>query len=145
MRYVLWTACLRCVTQCVRPANVCQILSHLRPDDLLHISRVSKSFHQLLTSRRTAWIWRRTWSNVGDDIAPPLPEDISDVLAWKVLVFGGTGCQVSTIYFSPCHSTLCHLKILLVDVWLRRYSGNRLGSPYPGLFAMHYQKVSQTI
>ncbi|EIM82377.1 uncharacterized protein STEHIDRAFT_171319 [Stereum hirsutum FP-91666 SS1] len=71
-----------------------EILSHLRPDDLLHVSRVSKSFHQLLTSRRTAWIWRMTWSNVGDDIAPPLPEDISEVLAWTVLIFGGTGCQM---------------------------------------------------
>ncbi|EIM82373.1 uncharacterized protein STEHIDRAFT_171317 [Stereum hirsutum FP-91666 SS1] len=72
-----------------------EILCHLTPDDLLRVSWVSKSFHQLLTSRQTAWIWRRTWANVGDrsDIAPPLPEDISE-LAWTVLVFGGPGCQM---------------------------------------------------
>ena len=35
-----------------------EIFSHLQPEDLLHLSRVSKSLHDLLTSNDLIFLWK---------------------------------------------------------------------------------------
>lgn len=66
-------------------------------------------------SRETAWIWARTWRNIDDDAVPPLPEDMS-VLAWTVLVFGGTECQASQHLLLSLPASPSHLGTLTVEM-----------------------------
>ncbi|KAJ3551943.1 hypothetical protein NM688_g4418 [Phlebia brevispora] len=53
-----------------------EVMSHLMPCDILHLSRTSKDFRQFLMARASEFIWRRARQNfVG---LPPLPEDLSE-------------------------------------------------------------------
>lgn len=72
-----------------------QIFGHLYPVDLLHLSRVSKSFRQVLMTRTSAWLWRSTFSNMNGPSPPPRPEGMSEP-AWVHLLFGGAFCDASS-------------------------------------------------
>ncbi|KAJ7636498.1 hypothetical protein FB45DRAFT_906712 [Roridomyces roridus] len=54
---------------------ILEILSHLHPLDLLHVSRTSRSFYTLLLSSTCDSIWRNSFSEGTDRLVPPpLPE-----------------------------------------------------------------------
>ncbi|KAJ3556130.1 hypothetical protein NM688_g2194 [Phlebia brevispora] len=53
-----------------------EILSHLRPLDILHISRTNKAFRKFLMARASEFIWKRARENVPG--LPPCPEDLSE-------------------------------------------------------------------
>ncbi|KAJ3513621.1 hypothetical protein NLJ89_g2851 [Agrocybe chaxingu] len=55
---------------------VYEIISHMRPIDLLNLSRASKDFRAFFLSRDTAVFWRRVFSRLGD--VPPCPEDLNE-------------------------------------------------------------------
>jgi hypothetical protein len=81
-----------------------KIFGHLLPSDLLTLSRVNKDFRQLLMSRRSLFLWKRSYNLVSD--APPCPEDMSEP-AWAHLLFGGNYCYVCYL------TTSSFFKILL--------------------------------
>ena len=51
--------------------SLSQVFSHLRPLDLLNLSRANKAFWNLLAVRGSAYIWKDARKNV-----PPFPEPL---------------------------------------------------------------------
>lgn len=88
-----------------------QIFGHLAPIDLLQLSRVSKSFRQVLMAKSSAWLWRSTWNSIPG--TPATPEDVSEP-AWTQLLFGGAVCYVCTL-FVP--SLACTDDVSIPDLW----------------------------
>ncbi|KAI0029289.1 hypothetical protein K488DRAFT_56675, partial [Vararia minispora EC-137] len=73
-----------------------EIFGHLQPGDLVNLSRINKSFHRVLSSKRSALMWKAALSNARGGGAPSCPVDISE-LGWANLLFGGSSCQVGSI------------------------------------------------
>jgi hypothetical protein len=67
-----------------------QILGHLLPIDILHLTRTSKEFRSVLLSKAAICIWRSALANVPD--LPACPPEMS-LPAWANLVFD-THCHV---------------------------------------------------
>lgn len=93
-----------------------QIFGHLCPIDLLHLSRVSQSFRQVLMSRSSAWLWRSTFSNLNGPPTPPRPEEMSEP-AWTHLLFGDPFCDAST------HSLIRSTSPVMLTVGNRSVTG----------------------
>ena len=68
-----------------------QILRHLKPIDLLHLSRTSKVFRAFLMSRASTHFWRTARANI--EGLPDCPEDLSEP-AYAHLAFDSR-CHVS--------------------------------------------------
>ncbi|KAI0089590.1 hypothetical protein BDY19DRAFT_943117 [Irpex rosettiformis] len=63
---------------------IMEICLSLQTKDILHLSRLSKAFRALFTSRTTQFIWRAARHNVPG--LPPLPNDLTE-LAYANLLF----------------------------------------------------------
>ncbi|OBZ74964.1 hypothetical protein A0H81_05086 [Grifola frondosa] len=66
-----------------------EILGHLRPRDLINLTRTSKAFRQLLTTRKAVTVWKTARKNME---APDCPPGMSE-LQWANLLWGGGTCQ----------------------------------------------------
>ncbi|KAL1727696.1 hypothetical protein EV714DRAFT_216715 [Schizophyllum commune] len=53
-----------------------EILTHVDPMSLRHVSRTSQALRETLTGPRSNWIWRESYANT-DHGLPPAPEDIT--------------------------------------------------------------------
>ncbi|KAL1658934.1 hypothetical protein GGF50DRAFT_131398 [Schizophyllum commune] len=53
-----------------------EILTHVDPMSLRHVSRTSRALRDTLTGPRSNWIWRASYANT-DHGLPPAPEDIT--------------------------------------------------------------------
>ncbi|KAF7319711.1 hypothetical protein MKEN_00752800 [Mycena kentingensis (nom. inval.)] len=69
-----------------------QVLSHLHPLDIAHLSRTNKDFRALLLSPSTDMIWRMSFSR-WPDYLPPCPPGVCG-RRWTNLVFGPQLCEV---------------------------------------------------
>ncbi|KAI0047931.1 hypothetical protein FA95DRAFT_1678733 [Auriscalpium vulgare] len=67
-----------------------EIFGHLPPTDLIHLTRVTKAFRQVLLSRDAMLLWKEAYELVPD--VPSCPEDMSEP-AWANLLFGGAHCH----------------------------------------------------
>ncbi|KAI0047763.1 hypothetical protein FA95DRAFT_1678842 [Auriscalpium vulgare] len=67
-----------------------EIFGCLPPADLIHLTRVTKAFRQLLLSRDSMLLWRESYKLVPD--VPSCPGDMSEP-AWANLLFGGAHCH----------------------------------------------------
>ncbi|THU86281.1 hypothetical protein K435DRAFT_970358 [Dendrothele bispora CBS 962.96] len=67
-----------------------EIFAHLRPLDILRLSRTSRDLHNLLTSRSSEHVWRNARLNV--EGLPPLPTDLNEIQYAKLMF--DTICQV---------------------------------------------------
>ncbi|KAI0047938.1 hypothetical protein FA95DRAFT_1518318 [Auriscalpium vulgare] len=67
-----------------------EIFGHLPPADLIHLTRVTKAFRQVLLSRDAMLLWKEAYELVPD--VPSCPEDMSEP-AWANLLFGGAHCH----------------------------------------------------
>ncbi|EIM80907.1 uncharacterized protein STEHIDRAFT_142748 [Stereum hirsutum FP-91666 SS1] len=71
---------------------VYEISGYLTLTGLLHLSRVSKFFHDILWSRGSAHVWKLARRH--DRVSfPPCPDDIAEPF-WVDLLLGGPNCQV---------------------------------------------------
>ncbi|VDB85127.1 unnamed protein product, partial [Peniophora sp. CBMAI 1063] len=70
-----------------------EILRHLRPVDLLHISRANKAFNGILLSRElSGLVWAEAFKRFADEEGgPPCPTDMI-APAWAGFAFGGAWC-----------------------------------------------------
>ncbi|KAF9530615.1 hypothetical protein CPB83DRAFT_892575 [Crepidotus variabilis] len=71
-----------------------EILGHLEPSDLLHLSRANKSLHTLLTSNNTAYLWNQAFENIPQEYRPPdgVPSGVDARLYTNFLY--GDSCQI---------------------------------------------------
>ncbi|THU79332.1 hypothetical protein K435DRAFT_845502 [Dendrothele bispora CBS 962.96] len=67
-----------------------EIFAHLRPLDILRLSRTSQDLYKLLTSRSSEHVWRNARLNV--EGLPPLPTDLNEIQYAKLMF--DTICQV---------------------------------------------------
>ncbi|BGP19110.1 hypothetical protein JCM10213v2_007197 [Rhodosporidiobolus nylandii] len=86
---------------------VVEILSYLLPSELLVLSRVSKTYRALLTTKRSQSVWRTSRGLVG---LPDLEADDWSEMAYAAMVFG-TRCQACDRQSSGRPDT--HLRIRL--------------------------------
>ncbi|KAJ2921262.1 hypothetical protein H1R20_g15831, partial [Candolleomyces eurysporus] len=83
------------------PLDVCfEILSHLHPIDLYHLSITSKSLRKLVISPALTFAWQRSFEE-HREVAPPCPPGISKP-QWATFLFGSTVCE-------DCGSVKAHL------------------------------------
>ncbi|KAF8487336.1 hypothetical protein DFH94DRAFT_849739 [Russula ochroleuca] len=68
------------------------IFSELGPMDLVNLARTSKALRQVLTSRKSMWVWIVARRNAGPIMVPDPPEDMSEP-AWALLLFGPAVCS----------------------------------------------------
>ncbi|KAI0072912.1 hypothetical protein K474DRAFT_291765 [Panus rudis PR-1116 ss-1] len=80
-----------------------ETIKWLQPLDLLHMSRVSKEFRALLTSRRSRHIWANARKNIGV-MPPPYPPELSEI-------------QFASFIFEPS-CTFCLRSLQLHGRWL---------------------------
>ncbi|KZV73708.1 hypothetical protein PENSPDRAFT_648674 [Peniophora sp. CONT] len=88
-----------------------EIFCALDPASLVHISRTTKAFRQLLFSPGYAHVWREVFARDESDI--PLPPDGMQAKDWAHLLFGGKICE-------GCHqpnapTVLFHLRVRLCE------------------------------
>ncbi|KAI0085152.1 hypothetical protein BDY19DRAFT_967371 [Irpex rosettiformis] len=87
---------------------IMEICLHLQTKDMLNLSRLSKAFRALFTSRTTQYIWKTARINVAG--LPPCPEDLTE-LAYANLLFDPHchNCQSKNCYFVywGCRVRLC--------------------------------------
>lgn len=67
---------------------------YLDPWDLLHLSRVSRGFREILITPRAAGIWKESIQSVN---LPPCPDDITEP-AYIAFVFGESCVRPITFY-----------------------------------------------
>ncbi|EIM91936.1 uncharacterized protein STEHIDRAFT_117035 [Stereum hirsutum FP-91666 SS1] len=67
-----------------------EVLGHLLPIDLISLSRVSKSFRNVLLSRSSLFAWKASFGNIPD--FPACPNDVP-LPVWANLVWGGVYCH----------------------------------------------------
>ncbi|EIM91944.1 uncharacterized protein STEHIDRAFT_136041 [Stereum hirsutum FP-91666 SS1] len=67
-----------------------EVLGHLLPADLISLSRVSKSFRNVLLSRSSLFAWKASFGNIPD--LPACPDDVP-LPVWANLVWGGVYCH----------------------------------------------------
>ncbi|TFK83497.1 hypothetical protein K466DRAFT_554991, partial [Polyporus arcularius HHB13444] len=67
-----------------------EIFSNIAPKDLLHLSRTTQAFRQLLLDRRSTTVWKAARQRTFPG-APECPEDVSEPF-WANLVFGDAVC-----------------------------------------------------
>ncbi|KAI0029290.1 hypothetical protein K488DRAFT_88863 [Vararia minispora EC-137] len=96
-----------------------EILGHLDPYDLLQLSRSTKAFYRLLSSRACALLWRYVFSNPEDCDAPPRPDDVTG-FGWASLVFGGPICQRCGIVSAMSVHILYALRTRLCDTCIAK-------------------------
>ncbi|KAJ7611316.1 hypothetical protein FB45DRAFT_1037646 [Roridomyces roridus] len=68
-----------------------QVLGHLHPLDLLHLSRTSREFRELLHSATAESIWRHAFG--GDTGLPAPPKSIPSARIWARLIYGPNFCE----------------------------------------------------
>ncbi|VDB95758.1 unnamed protein product [Peniophora sp. CBMAI 1063] len=68
-----------------------EIFAHLSPGDLLHLARTTKSFRNILMTRKAAFIWREVLDASVENGDPPRPADVSEP-QWAALVYGRPWC-----------------------------------------------------
>ncbi|KAI1787107.1 hypothetical protein LXA43DRAFT_738190 [Ganoderma leucocontextum] len=68
-----------------------EIFSHLRPLDLLRVTRTSKSFRKLLLNRKASTVWIAARERAFPNYPEP-PDGVSEPF-WANLVFGETVCE----------------------------------------------------
>ncbi|KAJ7074636.1 hypothetical protein C8F01DRAFT_1101273 [Mycena amicta] len=67
-----------------------EVLGHLHPFDLIHVSRTNKAFHQLLFCPAAGALWRSAFTR--HPPLPPCPPEISG-RRWARLLFGPQRCD----------------------------------------------------
>ncbi|KAJ7618082.1 hypothetical protein FB45DRAFT_217462 [Roridomyces roridus] len=70
---------------------ILQVLGHLHPLDLIHVSRTSRDFRELLHSPTAECIWRDAFG--GDTGLPAPPTSISSARIWARLIYGPNICD----------------------------------------------------
>ena len=70
-----------------------QIFAHLGPADLLHLSRTTRAFRNVLLSRQYLFLWRTVCDAVDEFERFPCPDDVS-LPVWVNLAYGGPWCDV---------------------------------------------------
>ncbi|RDB20037.1 hypothetical protein Hypma_012986 [Hypsizygus marmoreus] len=89
-----------------------EVLSHLNPIDILHLSRTSKTLRGMLMNKTAAFIWRHARANVG---LPECPADLNEAQFTK-LIFEPQchycdGAKANTIIWSN-HTRVCRMCLL---------------------------------
>ena len=83
-----------CLFQTKLALSFIQILEHLHPIDLYHISHTNPSFRDILCSPSSTSIWRASYERKHE--IPRCPEDISE-FEWADSLFGKRNCQLSLV------------------------------------------------
>ncbi|THU77556.1 hypothetical protein K435DRAFT_973913 [Dendrothele bispora CBS 962.96] len=81
-----------------------EIFAHLKPLDILRLSRTSRDLHNLLTSRSSEHVWRNARLNV--EGLPPLPTDLNEIQYAKLMF--DTICQGCATH---CHSVFWDCRV----------------------------------
>ncbi|KAH9907124.1 uncharacterized protein B0H18DRAFT_898352, partial [Fomitopsis serialis] len=97
-----------------------QIMRRLHPRDLLSLSWASKSFHDFMTKKSSAYIWKESLKNVQG--VPPCPEQLTEP-AWAALLYSPyctVSGDISLIYsadFSPLNCQGCGVEVFTEWHW----------------------------
>ncbi|KAI0089583.1 hypothetical protein BDY19DRAFT_942988 [Irpex rosettiformis] len=86
---------------------IMEICAHLQTQDMLHLSRLSKAFRALFTSRSMKPVWRAARLNVPG--LPPCPEDLTE-LAYGNLLFD-TSCNNCMARDCWCIYWVCRVRL----------------------------------
>lgn len=88
-----------------------QVLEHLHPLDLYHISQVSKSFRKFILDPKVLEVWKVAFMRHPDLPTPPPRIKESD---WAFMIYGPGICSVRRVHLSTLSSPL---------IW-NRFAGN---------------------
>ncbi len=111
---------------------------HLQTKEMLHLSRLSKTFRAFFTSRNTQFIWKAARENVPE--LPPLPEDMNEIQYASLLYDAFCHVRIHLLHFI---SEVCDLKALpcvYAEMRIQELSLCVLGMPDQTL-----QKMSERI
>jgi hypothetical protein len=83
---------VQCLCSSANNCNVSQVLGHLHPIDLYHLSHTTHFLRNMVMKRSATSLWKTVFSRHPD--IPECPPDLSEP-RWAAMLFGPDTCDVS--------------------------------------------------